>query len=555
MTIYELRDMLEHADITDLPLRCATYSRVSTEKEEQAASLVNMTDDFRDYIERQPNWTFVKPYIDDGKSGLTTRKRKDFLSLLAAGASGEYDLLITGEISRFGRNTMEGLENIKYLKDRGIPVIFLYDDLNTYDPNCDIQIQQKLVDAENESHKISRRVKRGHAKSIQKGHVLGNRIWGYRKDNCKLTIDEETAPIVRKIFELYATNEYSMKQIEQVIYDLGYRNTNGNRLSHTTMANIIQNPKYKGYFCGGKVKVVDLMSKRQKFLPEEEWTMYKDETGEVVPAIVSEELWERANEVFRRRSIDVKGRRNCSTHKNTYTGKIFCAVDGEPYYCKDVHYKGTDESKWICSHKIKNGADSCPSLPIYESELNDIVLEVFKEFSVSSDEVLDIYLSRYRELIDDSTRFDAERARLHRELDRIDQRKSDLLDMKIAGDITLDEFKMLLAKTREDAAAFEKELNEMEDKEELASDLEAQIERLKKSLQRGMENIDKGIITRDFVDTYISRIDVNPLGDGVLAVNIRILTNDVIRCRMEKLSKGRTGHTFKKMIESYEKNL
>ena len=166
MTIYELRDLIDQTgDIDNIPLRCATYSRVSTEKETQAASLHNMTDDFRDYVERHPNWTFVKAFIDDGKSGLTTKKREDFLKLLAAGAAGSYDLLITGEISRFGRNTMEGLQNIKYLKDRGIPVIFLYDDLNTYDADCDIQIQQKLVDAENESRKISKRVKRGHAKS------------------------------------------------------------------------------------------------------------------------------------------------------------------------------------------------------------------------------------------------------------------------------------------------------------------------------------------------------------------------------------------------------
>ena len=126
MTIYELRDLLEHSDIADLPLRCSTYSRVSTEKETQAASLHNMTDDFRDYIERHKNWTFVKAFIDDGKSGLTTKKRKDFLNLLAAGAAGEYDLLVTGEISRFGRNTMEGLQNIQYLKDKGIPVILRF---------------------------------------------------------------------------------------------------------------------------------------------------------------------------------------------------------------------------------------------------------------------------------------------------------------------------------------------------------------------------------------------------------------------------------------------
>ncbi len=258
MTIYELRDLLEHSDISDLPLRCSTYSRVSTEKETQAASLHNMTDDFREYVEHHKNWTFVKAFVDDGKSGLTTKKRKDFLNLLAAGAAGEYDLLVTGEISRFGRNTIEGLQNIQYLKEKGIPVIFLYDDLNTYDTDCDIQIQQKLVDAENESRKISKRMKRGHQKSIQKGHVLGCRMWGYKKVNCKLVIDEKTAPMVRRIFELYATNKYSMKEIEDVIYQEGYRKHNGNKLSHTTMANIITNPKYKGYFVGGKVKVIDI---------------------------------------------------------------------------------------------------------------------------------------------------------------------------------------------------------------------------------------------------------------------------------------------------------
>ena len=74
MTIYELRDLIDQAgDIDNIPLRCATYSRVSTEKETQAASLHNMTDDFRDYVERHPNWTFVKAFIDDGRSGLTTK--------------------------------------------------------------------------------------------------------------------------------------------------------------------------------------------------------------------------------------------------------------------------------------------------------------------------------------------------------------------------------------------------------------------------------------------------------------------------------------------------
>lgn len=554
MTIYELRDLLEHSDITDLPLRCATYSRVSTEKETQAASLVNMTDDFREFVERQKNWTFVKAFIDDGKSGLTTRKRNDFLNLLAAGAAGEYDLLVTGEISRFGRNTMEGLENIKYLKDKGIPVIFLYDDLNTYDTDCDIQIQQKLVDAENESHKISKRVKRGHAKSIQKGHVLGNRMWGYKKVNCKLEIDEDTAPMVRMIFELYATNQYSMKEIEQIIYDKGYRNTNGNKLSHTTMANIIQNPKYKGYFVGGKVKVIDIYNKRQKFLPEDEWVMYKDEEGDVVPALVDEVLWEKANEVFKRRSIDVKGRRNCSTHKNTYTGKIFCAADGAPYYCKDVHYKGTDVSKWICSHKTNHGAASCPSIAIYEDELNCVVVEMFMEFRKNADQILEEYIAQYKALFSDAANYKSEQERLTKELVSIEARQDELLEMKLSGDITLDQFKRMMDKTRVQIAQVNAELNDLEHNEELIVQLEEQIDRLKNALDYGLQDLKDGIITRDFVDNYIKRIDVTPLGDNRQRLEIQGFAGDVIQREFEKV-RGRTGQTFKKMIEAYENGL
>lgn len=544
MTIYELRDLLEHSDIADLPLRCSTYSRVSTEKETQAASLHNMTDDFRDYIERHKNWTFVKAFIDDGKSGLTTKKRKDFLNLLAAGAAGEYDLLVTGEISRFGRNTMEGLQNIQYLKDKGIPVIFLYDDLNTYDTDCDIQIQQKLVDAENESRKISKRVKRGHQKSIQKGHVLGCRMWGYKKVNCKLEIDEKTAPMVRRIFELYATNQYSMKEIEEIIFQEGYRNNNGNRLSHTTMSNIITNPKYKGYFVGGKVKVIDIFNKRQKFLPEDEWLMYKDEDGTTVPALVSEELWQAANEVFKRRSIDVKGRRNCSTHKNIYTGKLYCTEDGAPYYCKDVHYKGTNVSKWLCSHKINHGTASCRSIAIYESELNPIILDAFREFSKGADEILATYLEQYRQVMDDTAHYKTERERIAKELSSIDEKQDQLLDMKVSGDLTLDEFKRMMDKTRAQKAELEKALDSMANWEEIAEQMEAQVERLKRALSFKLEDLEDGMINRDFVDNFIKRIDVTPNSDRQISLKIHLLTGEIVQKELEKI-KGRTGQLSK----------
>ena len=97
-----------------------------------------------------------------------------------------------------------------------------------------------------------------------------------------------------------------MKNLETYFYNKGVRNTRGNKLAHSTMANIIKNPKYMGYYVGNKVQVVDMFTKKQRFLPEDEWVIYKDESGEAVPAIVSEELWQRANEVLKLRSLDVK---------------------------------------------------------------------------------------------------------------------------------------------------------------------------------------------------------------------------------------------------------
>ena len=174
-------------------------------------------------------------------------------------------------------------------------------------PSCPPSRRTKL-------RKLSSRVKFGHQQAIKQNVVLGNsRIFGYRKDQKRLVIDETEAPMVRELFERYATDRYSMKQLETLFWEKGYRNLNGNKIAHSTMSGMISNPKYKGYYVGNKVKVVDMFTKKQKFLPPEEWVMFKDETGEIVPAIVSEELWNKANEILKRRSEDERTVRASAT--------------------------------------------------------------------------------------------------------------------------------------------------------------------------------------------------------------------------------------------------
>ena len=287
MDIHTIRMELRTKSIYDLPLRVTYYARVSSESDEQLNSLGNQVSYYEDLIRRNLPWTFVPGYIDEGLSGISTKKRENFNRMIEDAAEGQFDLIITKEISRFARNTLDSIQYTRQLLSYGVGVFFQNDNINTFDEDAELRLSIMSSIAQDELRKLSSRVKFGHQQAIKSSVVLGNsRIFGYTKADGKLVIDETEAPMVRELFELYATGEYSMKQLETLFWDKGYRNHNGKKIAHTTMSNLISNPKYKGYYVGNKVKVVDMFTKKQKFLPPEEWVMFKDETGEIVPAIV-----------------------------------------------------------------------------------------------------------------------------------------------------------------------------------------------------------------------------------------------------------------------------
>ena len=300
MDIHSIRQELKRRSIYDLPLRVTYYARVSSESDEQLNSLSNQISYYENLIRKNLEWTFVPGYIDEGLSAATTRKRENFHRMVEDGKAGLFDLIITKEITRFARNTLDSIQYTRELLNAGVGVFFQNDNINTFDEDSELRLTIMSGIAQDELRKLSSRVKFGHQQAIKNSVVLGNnRIFGYQKDRGRLVIDEEQAPMVQELFQLYATGEYSMKQIETLFWEKGYRNHNGKKIAHTTMSNMISNPKYKGYYVGNKVKVVDLFTKKQKFLPPEEWVMFKDETGEIVPAIVSEELWDAANAVLK----------------------------------------------------------------------------------------------------------------------------------------------------------------------------------------------------------------------------------------------------------------
>ena len=556
MDILNIRALLRTKSIYDIPLRVTYYARVSSESDEQLNSLDNQIAYYEDLIKRNRAWTYVPGYVDEGLSGISTKKRKHFNEMIADAKEGAFDLIVTKEISRFARNTLDSLQYTRELLGWGVGVFFQNDNINTLDEDAELRLTIMSSIAQDELRKLSSRVKFGHQQAIKSNVVLGNsRIFGYRKDEKRLVIDESQAPMVRDLFRLYATGEYSMKQLETLFYEQGYRNYNGNKIAHTTMSGIISNPKYKGYYVGNKVRIVDMFTKKQKFLPPEEWVMFKDETGEIVPAIVSEELWDKANEVLARRSEDVKNRQGICNHANLLTGKLYCAHCGTAYYRRESKSKdGAVNSKWVCSNKINNGADACPSFPIYEDEIKPILFEVFSETKVDVEALLASYEEMFRSMeADDETAGQMEEQK--RVIALADQKKNKLLELVTTGAITTANFKSMTASCDREAEEAQKTLTELEEQLFTKEEYRKHIGEVKARLDAAIRDASTGMITNEFVAQYIDKIIVTSDGNDTAKLEIKIFTGKSTEKWLKKLSarsRGRTGVTMKKMIQSYE---
>ncbi len=561
MDLHNIRQQLHTKSLYDIPLRVTYYARVSSDSDEQLNSLGNQIGYYEEMIRKNSAWTFVPGYVDEGLSGISTKRRENFNRMVEDAEAGNFDLIITKEISRFARNTLDSIQYTRQLLAAGVGVFFQNDNINTFDEDSELRLSIMSSIAQDELRKLSSRVKFGHQQAIKSSVVLGNsRIFGYVKDGGRLVIDEAQAPMVRELFELYSTDQYSMKQIETIFWEKGYRNLNGKRIAHSTMSGMISNPKYKGYYVGNKVKVVDMFTKKQKFLPPEEWVMFKDETGEIVPAIVSEDLWDQANAVLRRRSDDVKSRQGICNHANLLTGKLYCTHCGAPYYRRESQDKqGNKNSKWVCSGKIKNGKMSCSSFPIYEEEIKPLLFEVFRDTRDVSAAMIEEYERMYRSMISDGTaqkKIEAARAAM----DLAIKKKSKLLELVTLDSITASDFKAMTAQCNEDIQAYEREIAELEAQQSSSEEFRSNMERIRKALRDAERDCANGEITKEFIDTFIDKILVTPQEDGSARLDIRIFTGETCQRYLEKLKRrsdgeSRTGHTFKKMIESYERGM
>lgn len=379
--------------LTSINLRVTYYSRVSTDHIDQETSLENQTAHFVKMIKETPSWTYVKGYIDNGISGTSDSKRKNFMQMIEDAKNKKFDLIITKEISRFSRNTLDSISYTRKLLSYGVGVLFLNDNINTFLPDSELRLTIMASMAQDEIRRLSHRVKFGLDAAINKGTILGNdTLYGYKKDKKakSLVIIPSEAQIVKEIFILYVVKQKSLNQIARELNNKNIKTKYNKPWSRTTLSRIIRNIKYKGYYCGKKTEVVNYITKEVKHFKEDDWLIYKD--PKKVPPIIEEDLWNKANLLLNKSS----NKKRYSERKYPYSGKIYCKKSSSPFYHRQNSKKLGDT--WICSEYLKNKKDSCNLPIIREKELNYILKNIFKSLELDFSKVPDILLKYYRKL-------------------------------------------------------------------------------------------------------------------------------------------------------------
>ena len=247
-------------------LQVAAYCRVSTDKEDQANSFEAQQRYFHDYIERQPDWELQGIYADEGISGTSTRKRVEFNKMLHAAEMGQIDLIVTKEVSRFARNTVDALQITRDLLKRKVGVLFLSDNIDTRDDDINLRLAMMSTFAEEESRKTSKRSKWGQMRSMEQGVVFGGSLLGYDVVGGKMSINPEGAEIVRLIFHKYLQERKGCSTIAKELREAGILSSKGNCLwSSATVTKILKNEKYCGDLIQKKTYTPDVLTHEKKY--------------------------------------------------------------------------------------------------------------------------------------------------------------------------------------------------------------------------------------------------------------------------------------------------
>jgi len=431
--------------IADTKKRVAAYCRVSTDNEDQANSFESQQRYFRQYIERNPDWELYEIFADEGISGTNTKKRKEFNRMIACAKNGDFDLIITKEISRFARNTLDSIYYTRDLKKHGVGVIFMNDNINTLDGDAELRLAIMSSIAQEESRKTSERVKWGQKRQMEQGVVFGRSMLGYDVKGGKMYINEEGAKIVRLIFHKFVKEGKGTHVIARELREEGIAPMRVKEWQNTVILRVIRNEKYCGDLVQKKTYTPDFLSHEKKYnRGQEEFVIIKDHHE----PIVSRELFDEANRILDEKSLSQEGKAKHSS-RYPFSGKIKCGCCGASYVARyKTRRDGSRYKAWRCNEAAKHGSPhtdkagnkvGCSGISIRNEDATHIMYLVMKELKLNQTKITDKLISVIEPIIAmDWTGTDIEK--LKGRMDTIEEKRTKLIDIYMSGDITKEEF-------------------------------------------------------------------------------------------------------------------
>ena len=354
-------------------MNIAAYCRVSTDKEDQLNSLEAQKEFFSEYTKRTGD-NLVRLYADEGISGTKIKNRKEFLRMMSDAEHGLFDMVVVKDISRFARNTVDLLQNVRKLKALGIETQFLTANMTSMG-NSEFVLTIFGALAQEESANTSKRVKFGKKMNAEKGRVP-NIVYGYDKtigDYFNLTINQEEAAVVRQIYEWYIKDGYGAAKISIFLNERGLRTKRNCQWSQNGVCRILTNELYTGKIINGKQEVTDFLTGQRADKDASEWMVVERPDLQIIDM----ETFEQAQQIMKSRGRAFKVDKQRQSNKYLFSTLIKCKECGWSFRRVVRTYKNT-YVRWVCSGHNGKGADNCPNaVTVDEEELIEVLQEYF----------------------------------------------------------------------------------------------------------------------------------------------------------------------------------
>ena len=374
-------------------LRVAAYCRVSTNSKEQLTSYENQLAYYTEKIMKNPSWTMVKVFADEGKTGTSTCKRKEFLQMIRMCRQGKIDMILAKAVSRFARNTVDTLNYTRELRELGIPVIFEEQNINSIYPESEFLIAIHGAFAQSESENTSANVRWGKRRSMKAGHVTMQYKWmlGYEKGpDGRPVINEEQAETVRFIYQRYLAGD-TLRAIKSKLEAQGALNAIGKQeWTIKNLLSILSNEKYCGDALLQKTFIQDCISKK---VIQNNGQLPKYLVQDHHEGIVSRDVFYAAQlEIARRRAQTGGTSKSAPTGRSKYSGKyiltnlMFCGHCGTGYRRCVWNKGGVKRAVWRCGSRLDYGAKYCKhSETLEEKPLQQAILNAINSVMDSRD--------------------------------------------------------------------------------------------------------------------------------------------------------------------------